>query len=282
MKKILVTGSNGYIGQHLVKYLQLNGYYVVGLDRVDRGVNIGDEFIHQDILDSKQINGHYDAVVHLAALVQVGGGQKAMMDYYRTNVIGTMHMLERVDYDNFIFASTCQAGENHVYGKSKLIGELTTRQYCELNNKSYTIFRFGNVAGHAGFPPTNPDGLLYNLIEAQKTGTFNLYGNDYNTPDGTALRDYVHVREICYGIEKAIKYPSCVPGAETQPWYEYLGHGKLYSVSECVDAFQKVNETTFDVVIQPRREGDVETIHKVEVSPYMPLTHATLEEMMKV
>ena len=78
MKKILVTGSNGYIGQHVVKFLQKQGHYVVGLDRIDRGFNLGDEFIHQDILDTKHIGGEFDTVVHLAALVQVGGGQNAM------------------------------------------------------------------------------------------------------------------------------------------------------------------------------------------------------------
>ena len=282
MKKILVTGSNGYIGKHLVKMLQLNGYYVVGIDRVDHGVNLGDEFIHQNILDTNRIEGEYDAVVHLAALVQVGGGQKAMMDYYQTNVVGTMNMLERVDYGNFIFASTCQAGSDHVYGSTKHMGEVIVRQYCELNDKPHTIFRFGNVAGSAGFPPTNTDGLLYNLIEAQKTGTFKLYGNDYDTPDGTALRDYVHVREVCYSIEKAIKYPSCVPGAETQPFYEYLGHGNFYSVSECVDAFVKANNTSFDVLIRPRRSGDIDVPKAYDVSPYMPIVNASLEEMMKV
>ena len=104
MKKILVTGSNGYIGLNLVKYLQQKFYYVVGLDKRDLVFNLGDEFIHQDILDTKLLNDEYDTVIHLAALVQVGGGQKAMMDYYRTNVVGTMNMLERLSYKNFIFA----------------------------------------------------------------------------------------------------------------------------------------------------------------------------------
>ena len=160
MKKILVTGSNGYIGHNLVKLLQLAGHYVVGLDRRDAGFNIGDEFIHQNILDSNPIKGEFDTVIHLAALVQVGGGQKAMMEYYRTNVVGTMNMLERIDYDNFIFASTCQTKAPHVYGSTKRMAETIVWQYCELNHKKHTIFRFGNVAGTAGYKPTNPDGLL--------------------------------------------------------------------------------------------------------------------------
>ena len=170
MKKILVTGSNGYIGLNLVKYLQQKFYYVVGLDKRDLVLNLGDEFIHQNILDTNRIKIHFDTVVHLAALVQVGGGQKAMMDYYRTNVIGTMNMLEYFDYDNFIFASTCQAFEMNVYGTTKRLAEQIIRQYAELNDIDYTIFRFGNVMGEGNL--TNTDGLLYNLIQAKQTGIF--------------------------------------------------------------------------------------------------------------
>ena len=86
MKKILVTGSNGYIGLNLVKYLQQKFYYVVGLDKRDLVFNLGDEFIHQDILDTKLLNDEYDTIIHLAALVQVGGGQKAMIDRKSTRL----------------------------------------------------------------------------------------------------------------------------------------------------------------------------------------------------
>ena len=120
----------------------------------------------------------------------------------------------------------------------------------------YTIFRFFNVIGSAGFEPTNPDGLFYNLRKAEKTGTFNLYGDDYNTPDGSAIRDYVHVIEICYALELAIRKPSCVPGADIQPFVENLGHGKGYSVKEIIAAYKEKNNAHFNVVVQPRRDGD--------------------------
>ena len=274
MKKILVTGSNGYIGHNLIKLLQLSGHYVVGLDYRDCGFNIGDEFIHQNILDTNRINTQFDTVIHLAALVQVGGGQKAMMDYYRTNVIGTMNMLEYFDYDNFIFASTCQAFESNVYGTTKRLAEQIIRQYAELNDIDYTIFRFGNVLG--GTNLTNTDGLLYNLIRAKETGTFNVYG------DGTQRRDYVHVNEISHAINLAVDRPSVVHGAESQPYFEYLGHGHLFTVTECVEAFKRSNECDFEVVYKPKRDGDSQNVHFAEVSPYMPPDVYTLLNMMKV
>ena len=274
MKKILITGSNGYVGTNLVKALQYKGHYVVGLDRVDHEVNLGDEFIHQNILDNNQLNDEYDTVIHLAALVQVGMGQKAAMDYYRTNVVGTMNMLERVNYKNFIFASTCQVRSNNVYGHSKHIAEGIIRSYCELNNKNYTIFRFGNVMGEGNL--TNTDGLLYNLIQAKQTGIFNLYG------DGSQRRDYVHIHEVCHAIEKSVVRPSCVIGAETQPLFEYLGRGELVTVSECIEAFKRANNCDFAVLNKPEREGDIQSSMMYPVSPYMPLNVYTLEGMMKV
>lgn len=281
MKKILVTGSSGYIGQHLCLYLSKH-YHVVGLDRNDIGGVGCHEFIRQSILDTNDIKGEFDTVVHLAALVQVGMSQMAMMDYYRTNVVGTMNMLERLQYETFIFASTCQAQEAHNYGKTKLIGEHLVRDFCENRYVPYTIFRFGNVAGTAGYKPTNPDGLMYNLIKAKETGTFNLYGNDYDTRDGSAYRDYIHVMEVCYAIDKAIQQPSRFMGAETQPIFEYLGHGMHYTVMECVNAFKKANNCDFEVVVKPRRTGDPDHTDLYVVSPYMIPKLTTLEEMMKL
>jgi UDP-glucose 4-epimerase len=284
-KKILITGGAGYIGKHLTTFLVSRNYTV---DVIDRKPNDGDlcpwvKYIQQDILDNKQIECEYDTVIHLAALVQVGGGQMATMDYYRTNVVGTMNMLERVDYGNFIFASTCQANASHVYGHTKYIAEGIIRQYCALNNKKHTIFRFGNVTGRDyDFNPTNPDGLLFNLMKAKETGTFNLYGNDYNTFDGTALRDYIHVMEVCHAIEKSINRASCVPGAEIQPVFEYLGRAMPVSVMDCVNAFKKANECDFEVVVKPRRESDTAEAKTYIVSPYMPQNKFTLEEMMKI
>ena len=265
-------------GLNLVKYLQQKFYYVVGLDKRDLVLNLGDEFIHQDILDTKLLNDEYDTIIHLAALVQVGGGQKAMMDYYRTNVVGTMNMLELVEFDKFIFASTCQAGfRTHVYGQTKGFAEGVVIQYCQLNNKDYIIFEFGNVIGTDGFEPTNPDGLLYNLMKARETGVFYLYGDDFGTEDGTAERDYIHVNEVCHGLWKAIDYN------EILNYTASLGHGKFYTVKECIEAFKKANNCDFEVVVKPRRKGDPDNVYDLWPDrKYLPDQLYTLEEMMRV
>lgn len=285
MKHILITGGAGYIGKHLATYLINQGYWVDVLDRKpdDGELSLVNQYIHQDILDTNPIQTEYDTVIHLAGWVQVGGGQMAPMDYYRNNVVGTMNVLERINYDNFIFASTCQVYNDNVYGHSKHLAEGIIRKYATMNNKKHTIFRFGNVVGNDyGFKPTNMDGLMYNLMKAEDIGVFNLYGNDYDTVDGTAERDYVHVMEICYAIQKAIERPSCVPGAEIQPIFEYLGHGKLYTVNECIQAYKKMNMCDFEVVVKPRRAGDMASVTTKEVSAYMPPNIYTLEKMMQV
>ena len=281
MKKILVTGSSGYIGTHLCAYLAANGYEVTGVDRIVGGTGCH-EFIHQDILDTNQIEGEYDTVVHLAALVQVGMSHLCPMEYYRTNVIGTMNVLERLNYNNFILASTCQVDEPHVYGTSKRMAETIVRNYCSLNDKSHTVFRFGNVVGSAGYLPTNMDGLMYNLIKAKETGVFKLYGDNYYTRDGSAERDYIHVSDICHAIDKAIQMPAFVVGSEFRSFFEYLGHGQLYSVKECIAAFKEVNNCDFEVEIHPRREGDPAKVDLKPVSPYMPVRPYNLKAMMKV
>lgn len=273
MKKVLITGSSGYIGRHLVHILS-DEYEVTGLDM--KYVNQrGAYFIQQDINNMEPLSEEYDTVVHLAALVNVGDSVKMPMQYYQTNIAGTLNVLERVMCKNFIFASTGAAvSADSPYAVSKKMAESLVRSYCEAMGINQTIFRFYNVIGSAGYEPTNHDGLMYNLMKARETGEFNLYGNNYSTLDGTAVRDYVHVLEICKAIGFAIKRPSNLI-------LENLGSGEGYTVQQIVDTFKKVNNCDFKVNIQPRRIGDL--AHNVlrEVSPYMQKTF-TLEEMLKV
>lgn len=272
MKKILITGSSGYIGRHLLDVLP--DYYTVGLDRVFKPQR-ADKFIQQNILEGKYVEGEFDTVVHLAALVKVSDSGKNPMRYYETNVTGTLKMLENVDYKHFIFASTGTA-ENPVspYALSKRATEDMVRQYCKLNGKDCTIFRFYNVVGSAGHEPTNMDGLTYNLINAMQTGEFNLFGDDYDTYDGTALRDYIHVTEVCNAIKRAIETPSTNE-------IDNLGTGSGYSVLQMVDFFKEVNKCDFKVNILPRRPGDEARTILRDVSPYM-VEQYTIREKLKV
>jgi len=273
MKKILVTGSSGYIGRHLLDVLP--NFYTVGLDRVFKSQS-ADKFILQNILEDKMVEGEFDAVVHLAGLVNVGDSVKNPMRYYETNVAGTLKMLEHVDYKHFILASTGAAeNSNSPYALSKRVTEDMVRQYCQLNNKDFTIFRFYNVIGSAGYDPTNMDGLMYNLIKAgMETGVFNLYGNDYDTYDGTALRDYIHVLEVCQAIKTAIELPS-------DGTIQNLATGSGYSVLQMIDYFKEVNNMRFEVNVLPRRSGDLARSVLGEVSPYMKELF-TIQEKLKV
>jgi UDP-glucose 4-epimerase len=279
MNKILITGSSGYIGRHLAALLAVyeDDYHLTGVDKMWRK-QLCHEFIGQNILENSEITGKYDTVIHLAGLVNVGMSMQAPMDYYRNNVIGTLNMLERVDYNHFIFASTGAATDPaSPYGMSKFVSEQLVRQYCKLNNKKCTIFRFYNVIGTNGYEPTNVDGLMYNLMKAKETGLFHLYGIDYDMlPDGSAIRDYLHVTEVCLAIKFAIDTPT------SNSLIENLGHGKGHSVLEMVNAFKRANNCDFGVKIMQRREGDVAKTVLDDVSTYMPLANITIEEMLKI
>lgn len=276
MKKILITGNSGYIGSHLSKMLMASmKYEVYGLD-IREPQQAMNRFYRQDINRLFTINEEFDAVIHLAALVNVGESEQIPIQYYITNLNGTMNVINKVKTKNFIFASTGAAdGCESAYGISKRAAEDVVKEFCTKHRPTpYTIFRFYNVIGSDGFAPTNPDGLMYNLIKARETGEFTIFGTDYErTSDGTCVRDYVHVNEICDALMQAIEKPSNS--------IECLGHGVGYTVNEIVNLFQKVNDVDFDVIKGPRRKGDIEVSVLENVSPYMRNLY-TMEELLLV
>ena len=266
MKKILITGCSGYIGSHLCKLLE-NDYEIHGLDIKEPQIPVK-KFYHVDITRLFTIPDQtepYDAVIHLAALVNVGESEQIPMLYYFTNLNGTTNVMNKVLTKNFILASTGAAeGCASAYGISKRAAEDCVREMCTTHKPmDYTIFRFYNVIGsHYGIQPTNPDGLMYNLIKSKNTGSFTIFGNDYKESwDGTPVRDYVHVMEICTAIKLAIETPSNK--------VESLGHGVGHTVQEMVNIFQEVNDCNFEVKIGPRRKGDLPSSVLEDVSPYM-------------
>jgi len=276
MKKVLITGVSGYIGSHLCKLLATD-YEVHGLDIVDPQAPLN-EFYRCDINRHFAIpeDIEYDAVIHLAALVRVGESEHMPIKYYITNLNGTMNVINKIKTKNFIFASTGAAQDcNSAYGISKRAAEDVIREYCTQHRKQdYTIFRFYNVVGSDGYEPTNPEGLMCKLIEAKDTGSFTIYGNDYpNTSDGTCVRDYVHVNEICHALREAIEKPA--------NQIECLGHGVGYTVREMANLFQKVNDCDFEIISGPRRKGDIEYYVLEDVSSYMKNLY-TIEDLLKV
>lgn len=281
MKKVLVTGCSGYIGSHLCKLLE-SEYEVHGLD-IRPPLHPVQEFFFQDINRIFESSYEYDCVIHLAALVNVGESEKNPIQYYITNLNGTMNVINKIKTKNFVFASTGAAEHcESAYGISKRAAEDVVREYCTNHRPTpYTIFRFYNVIGTSGYPPTNPDGLMYNLMKSDETRSFTIFGNDYETPDGTCIRDYVHVDEICHALKMAIE--------QSSNKIECLGHGVGYSVKEMFDIFLKVNEeylnrNNSDAILQkigPRRKGDIPRSVLEDVSPYMKNLYS-IEELLKI
>jgi UDP-glucose 4-epimerase len=275
MKKVLITGNSGYIGSHLSKLLD-GEYELYGLDLKNPQHPVTKHFKH-DVRQSIPANNIvFDAVVHLAALVNVGQSETHPTDYYMTNFCGTLNVMNTVKFKNFVFASTGAAeGCASAYGTSKKAAEDCVREWCTYKNIPYTTFRFYNVIGSEGFAPTNPDGLMSNLIKAIDTGTFTIHGTDYENihGDGTCVRDYVHVMEICEALKTAIEQPS--------NQIECLGHGVGYTVKEMVNLFCKVNDVDFSISSGPRRKGDLAVSVLEDVSPYMKTLYS-MEDLLKI
>ena len=281
-KSVLITGSSGFIGQHLSKYLK-DDYDVYGLDVVEKpddqelkGFLLENITANRRPWDFKynKLSNFYNCVVHLAANVRVNESMTYPSEYIKTNINGLYNTFTFIDTGCFIFASTA-AAENpkSVYDLTKRLGEDMVNEYACNKGIPYTLFRFSNVIGSDGIMPTNTDGLMYNLIDATKTGTFNLYGNDYNTFDGSAIRDYIHVNEVCESIRKAIEEPSSE--------IENIGTGIGYTVKQIINIFKKVNDVNFDVVEKDRRPADSEKLVMNNISKYYKSEY-TIDEMLKI
>ena len=219
-------------------------------------------------------NIEFDCVIHLAAEVAVGRSVTNPIVYYQTNTLGTLRVLQDLKFKRFIHASTGSAGPmNNPYGISKRASEEIVNQYCKERSIPFTTFRFYNVTGSDGINPTNPDGLMWNLMNAEKTGVFNLFGDDYNTLDGSAVRDYTHVNEICHALEQAID--------RSTDQIENLGHGVGTTVKQMIALYKKVNNCDFEVQVCPRRAGDLERSVLDNPSPFMQKLY-TMEDLLWV
>ena len=281
MKKILVTGCSGYIGSHLCKLLETD-YEVHGLDIRQPQHSVA-KFYEQDINRPINIEEEYDAVIHLAALVNVGESEYLPIQYYITNVNGTMNVINKIKTKNFILASTGAADLCiSPYGVSKRAAEdVVTEFYTRHKPAPFTLFRFYNVIGSSGYAPTNPDGLMYNLMKSADTREFTIFGIDYETIDGTCVRDYVHVDEICDALRTAIE--------QSSNKIECLGHGVGYTVREIFDKFLEVNQEALyqhtDAAILrkigPRRKGDAPYSVLEDVSPYMKNLYS-IDELLRL
>jgi UDP-glucose 4-epimerase len=270
--KVLVTGATGYIGSHVCKLLKEYGHYVDGWDTNIHGEHNDiskyvDMFEPVDVTDPFAVHGTYDAVVHLAGRSVVPQSLKEPTEYYRVNAMGTSNMLDKVKTPNFIFASTSSAWEMaSPYARSKVAAEDIIKEKAN----GYTIFRFFNVSGTDGVnrqlgAPTHLIRVAA-MVAAEKYPHISIFGNDYDTRDGTCIRDYIHVCDLSAAIVKAVE-----EGPRNTP-YECLGSNTGFSVLEVLDAMDKVTGKEMKRVFEDRREGDATASVVDELSEYCVLT----------
>ena len=272
MKKILVTGHRGYIGSVLCKMLREQGYYVIGMDTDHTKKS---DYADQDYSNcfSQFTPYDIDGIFHLAANSLLGPSAYDPMSYFVNNVgntskllasLGQGHKMPRVvyassaavyapNYDKTPISEDFHKDSPNNYGLSKWMSEQVIEAYCNVFNTPITCFRFFNVAGSykdVGIQDNTPH-LISRLIQAQKDNVnFKIYGEHFDTPDGTCVRDYVHVVDICRAMIHA--YESI-----KQPGYRAynLGLGRGTSVLEMVEKYYHVTgHRQYDFV--DKRQGD--------------------------
>lgn len=276
--KVLVTGASGYIGAHVCRLLKQHGHTVIGWDTEIHGEKNDvtaycDEYYNVDVT-GQYVGGVYDAIVHLAGRSVVPDSLKEPSEYYRVNAIGTLNMLQKMhDTPHWIFASTSSAWEMaSPYARSKVAAEDIIKEKAN----GHTIFRFFNVSGTDGV--NRQLGAATHLIRvaalvaAGKIPNIKIFGNDYDTRDGTCIRDYIHIVDLARAIVRAVER-----GPKNTP-YECLGSDTGYSVIEVLDTMEAVTGKKLKRIFADRRPGDAVCSVVDELSDYVDLTKS-LEDM---
>ncbi len=291
-RTILVTGGAGYIGSHAVKALQEQGFQVVILDNLVYGhedlaaVNLPAKLVVGDISDRNFLDRLFSstniaAVMHFAAFAYVGESVTDPAKYYWNNVVGTLTLLDAMrehGITNFVFSSTCATygvpesipiAEDHPqrpinpYGAGKLTVERILQDYDMAYGLKSVIFRYFNAAG------ADPSGTLgedhqpeTHLIPlvlqaaAGKRAAVSIFGTDYDTPDGTCIRDYIHVTDLAQahvlGLQHLLEH-------QTSQIFN-LGNGSGFSVREVIDTAKAVTGKEVPFEECPRRAGDPDVL----------------------
>jgi UDP-glucose 4-epimerase len=280
--RFLVTGGAGYIGSVVTSQLLEAGHEAVVLDNLAKGhadaVPMGASLVEADLLDAERVravlDGGFDGVLHFAALSLVGESVERPERYYRNNVCGTLNLLEAMadgGVTRLVFSSTAAVyGEpknvpitedepavpTNPYGASKLAVDRMIEAVARARGLSATSLRYFNVAGASGplGEAHEPETHLIPIVLQAAAGTredVKVFGTDYATEDGTAVRDYIHVEDL--GRAHLLALEGAGPG--THSVYN-LGNGAGFSVREVVEAARRVTGREIPATEAPRRAGD--------------------------
>jgi UDP-glucose-4-epimerase GalE len=280
--KILVTGGAGYIGAVTARELVKNGHNVLVLDHFVSHTpeKIGTiPFVDGDLMEPTELDTilkqfQPDTVMHFAAYIQMGESVRDPRKYYENNVLGTKNLIEAMiknGVGKMVFASSAGVYGNPVhlpipendpkepenpYGESKLVIERLLKWYDKAYDFRSISIRFFNAAGATealGEDHHDESHIIPNIINAQKADKeFTLFGNDYPTPDGTCIRDYIHVLDLASAFTLAAE--KLMSGGETTAYNAGTGHG--YSNKQIVEMVEKVSGKPVKVKYEPRRPGD--------------------------
>jgi UDP-glucose 4-epimerase len=283
--KVLVVGGAGYIGSHMVKALHRAGIATVTFDDLSSGhadAVLHGEFVQGSLADTAALAAlfaahRFDAVMHFASFIQVGESVRDPGPYYRNNVANTQNLMDAMRSANvrrFVFSSTAAVfgepvrvpiDEAHPlapmnpYGRSKLMVEQMLADYQSAYGFAWVALRYFNAAG------ADPEGQLGERHEpethliplvlqaaAGRRPAISVFGNDYDTPDGTCIRDYIHVTDLCAAHLLAIEH--LARGGDSGCFN--LGNGQGFSVNEVIESARRVTGRPIPVDYQPRRAGD--------------------------
>jgi UDP-glucose 4-epimerase len=283
--RVLVCGGAGYIGSNMSAMLAAEGHQPVVFDNLSKGHKAAivkeAQFVKGDLSDYellvKTLKKHkVDAVMHFAAFIEVVESVQFPLKYYHNNVSNTqtvLNAMETAGVEKFVFSSTAAVygipkkvpitEDSHKepinpYGETKLASEQICHWQCRAGKLRYAALRYFNAAG-AGFNGSlgedhKPESHLIPLIiftAMGKSNSVKIYGTDYDTPDGTCIRDYIHIEDLCSAHLLALKKLE-----EQRELIYNLGNGKGYSVREVIETVKKVSGRNFKVVETDRRQGD--------------------------
>ena len=282
--KILVVGGAGYIGSHMVKMLGRQGCSVTTLDDLSSGHRdavLHGEWVQGTLADrallDQLLSQGFDAVMHFASFIQVGESVQHPAKYYQNNVVNTLNLLEAMRSHGvlrLVFSSTAATfgeplyspiDERHPqapinpYGRTKWMIEQVLGDYDKAYGMKSVCLRYFNAAG------ADPEGQLGERHEPEthliplvlqaasgRRDHISVFGRDYDTPDGTCIRDYIHIEDLCAAHALAVQ--SLMRGEGSQAYN--LGNGHGFSVQEVIDTAERVTGRAISIVNAPRRMGD--------------------------